>query len=61
MASASERERHYRSIVDSIPALVALMTPAGEVELVNRQVLEYFGATLEELKGWATGDSCSSG
>jgi hypothetical protein len=29
------------------------MTPAGEVESVNRHVLEYFGATLEELKGWA--------
>jgi PAS domain S-box-containing protein len=41
-------------IVDSIPALVAVMTPAGEVEIVNRAVLEYFGKTLEELKGWAT-------
>ena len=39
-----------------IPALIALMTPAGEVESVNRHVLEYFGATLEELKGWAAGD-----
>jgi PAS domain S-box-containing protein len=53
---SSERERHFRSIGDSIPALGALMTPAGEVELVNRQVVEYFGATLEELKGWAIGD-----
>jgi hypothetical protein len=26
------------------------MTPAGEVEHVNRQVLEYFGRTLDELK-----------
>ena len=33
------------------------MTPAGEVENVNRHVLEYFGATLEELKGWAVGDA----
>jgi PAS domain S-box-containing protein len=49
------REQHYRSIADSIPALIALMTPAGEVESVNRHVLEYFGATLEELKGWAAG------
>ena len=49
------REEHYRSIADSIPALIALMTSAGEVESVNRHVLEYFGATLEELKGWAAG------
>jgi PAS domain S-box-containing protein len=54
---SSERERHFRSIGDSIPALGVLMTPAGEVELVNRQVVEYFGATLEELKGRAIGDS----
>jgi PAS domain S-box-containing protein len=54
---ASEREHHFRSIGDSIPALGALMTPAGEVELVNRQVMEYFDATLEELKGRAFGDS----
>jgi PAS domain-containing protein len=39
----------FQSIVDGIPALCALMTPAGEVEHVNRQVLEYFGVTLEEL------------
>jgi PAS domain S-box-containing protein len=51
------REEHYRSIADSIPALIALMTPAGEVESVNRHVLEYFGATLDELKGWAAGNA----
>ncbi|MFZ1088380.1 MAG: PAS domain-containing protein [Xanthobacteraceae bacterium] len=54
---SSERERHFRSIGDSIPALGVLMTPAGEVELVNRHFVEYFGATLEELKGRAVGDS----
>jgi PAS domain S-box-containing protein len=54
---SSAREHHFRSIGDSIPALGALMTPAGEVELVNRQVLEYFGATLEELKGRAISHS----
>jgi PAS domain S-box-containing protein len=51
------REDHYRSIADCIPALIAFMTPAGEVESVNRHVLEYFGATLEDLKGWAAGDT----
>jgi PAS domain S-box-containing protein len=51
------REDHYRSIADSIPALIAFMTPAGEVESVNRHVLEYFGTTLEELKDWAAGEA----
>jgi PAS domain S-box-containing protein len=51
------RESRFQSIVDGLPALCALMTPAGEVELVNRQALEYFGATLEELKARAIGPS----
>jgi len=25
----------------------------GQVEFVNNQALEYFGKTLDELKGWA--------
>jgi PAS domain S-box-containing protein len=50
-----ESERESRLIVDSIPGLVAVFTPGGEVEFVNRQVLEYFGRTLEELKRWGTG------
>jgi PAS domain-containing protein len=41
-------------IVNSIPGLVATLTPAGEVELVNDQVLQYFGGTLREISQWAT-------
>jgi PAS domain S-box-containing protein len=43
--------------IDAIPALVALMTPEGAVEFVNRQNREYLGATLEDLKGWAASDA----
>ncbi len=50
-----ESERESRLIVDSIPGLVAAFTPVGEVEFVNRQILEYFGRTSEELKHWGTG------
>jgi PAS domain S-box-containing protein len=50
-------EESYRLIVETIPGLVAVMTPAGEVEHVNRQVLEYFGRSLEELKQWGTSDA----
>jgi PAS domain S-box-containing protein len=32
------------------------MSPTGETGAVNRQTLEYFGRTSEELKGWSTGD-----
>ena len=33
------------------------MSAAGEAEFVSRQVLEYFGKTIEELKDWATNDT----
>ena len=55
--SSSAREHHFRSVGDDIPGLATLMTPTGEVEIANRQVLEYFGATLKELKGWAIADT----
>src|SRR5215207_10078678 len=48
-ASASR----MREIVDRVPGLVYTMTPAGEVELVNHRILEYFGRSLDELKPWA--------
>jgi formate hydrogenlyase transcriptional activator len=50
-------EDSFRLIVETIPGLIAVMTPAGGVEHVNRQVLEYFGRTLEELKQWGTSDA----
>jgi PAS domain S-box-containing protein len=50
-------EQSLRLIVDSIPGFVSTANAAGEVELVNRQVLEYFGKTTEELKNWATSDA----
>jgi PAS domain S-box-containing protein len=50
-------EQDFRLIVDSIPGLVAIMTAEGELELVNRPVLDYFGRTLEELKGWGSSDA----
>ena len=33
------------------------MNATGEVEVVNRQASDYFGKTLEEIKGWATTDA----
>jgi PAS domain-containing protein len=36
---------------------VSTMTPAGQLEFVNQQVLDYFGKSLEELKGWRSTDT----
>ena len=52
-----ESERSSRLVVDSIPGPVALLTAAGEVEFVNRQIVEYTGRPLEELKQWGTNDT----
>jgi PAS domain S-box-containing protein len=54
-------EESCRLIVETIPGLVAVMTPAGDVEHVNGQVLEYFGRTLDELKRWGTSDAVHPG
>jgi len=43
-------------MVDSIPAQVAVITPTGEVVTLNQPCLDYFGKTLDELKGWASSD-----
>ncbi|GLS33528.1 PAS domain S-box-containing protein [Mesorhizobium albiziae] len=51
-----ESERYAKSIVDSIPGMIAAFTPDGELEFVNRQVIEFFGKTFEELKRWETSD-----
>jgi len=51
-----EGQLSFQLIVDSIPVPVAVTTPAGEVEALNQPTLEYFGKTLEELKGWKTSD-----
>jgi PAS domain S-box-containing protein len=49
-----ESERSLRSAIDGIAGLVAVAGPNGELQTVNRQVLEYFGRPTEELKNWGT-------
>src|SRR5262249_51690440 len=51
------RQREFQLIVDSIPVPVAVTTPSGDVEGLNQPTLDYFGRTLEELKGWKASDT----
>ena len=55
-AALRERKLDLQLMVDSIPAPVAVITPTGEVETLNQPCLEYFGKTLDALKGWASSD-----
>ena len=50
-------EQSLRLIVDSIDALVAVMTADGELESVNRQILDSFGKALEDLRDWRISDA----
>lgn len=48
------------SIIDSIPAMVAFMTPDGELEQVNRQINDYIGLPFDALKNWSTSGTIHS-
>jgi PAS domain S-box-containing protein len=50
----TKSELESRPILDSIPGFVALLTKAGEIEMANRHLLEYFGAPIEEVRQWGT-------
>jgi PAS domain S-box-containing protein len=52
-----ESERSSRSAFDGIAGLVAVLAPNGELETVNRQLLEYFGQPVEWIKNWGTNDA----
>src|ERR1700761_355606 len=51
-----ESERRARSAFDGIAGLLAIVTPNGEIETVNRQCIEYFGRPVEEQRDWVTTD-----
>jgi PAS domain S-box-containing protein len=53
----AQSEQRFRLIVESIPGFVCTLNAKGEVELLNRQTLEYFGKTTEDLKEWTTSDA----
>ena len=52
MSTVSTVERDLRLILDSVPALVNTVTPTGEIDYANRQLLDYLGVSLEQLQGW---------
>jgi PAS domain S-box-containing protein len=47
-------ERQLRLILDNIPGFVYTLKPNGEMEQVNRQILDFFGKSFEELQDWTS-------
>jgi PAS domain S-box-containing protein len=52
--STTDGERESRSIVNTIPGLVAILAPSGEVDVVNQQLVEYCGQPLDAMRQWGT-------
>jgi len=52
-----QRTTEPAEVLDNIPGLVVVLSAEGTLEFINRQVKEYFGLTLEHLKGWITSDA----
>jgi PAS domain S-box-containing protein len=51
-----EDERLSRVLMNSIPGLFALLKVNGEVDYVNREIVDYTGRSLDELRQWGTND-----
>jgi hypothetical protein len=45
-------ERNLRLIVDSIPGAVIVQNSSGDIEFVNQQATQHFGAGIEEFKAY---------
>ena len=46
--------RDLRLTLDSLPVFVHATTPSGQIELVNKSVLDYFGLSIEALEDFNT-------
>jgi PAS domain S-box-containing protein len=49
-----QRENDLRLIINTIPGLICLFTPQGELEGANQQLIDYVGEPVEVIKNWAT-------
>ncbi len=47
-----EREKHFRTLADSIQNLAWMADGEGNIFWYNKRWYEYTGSTLEEMKGW---------
>lgn len=54
--AGDDGERPQFAPFNNIPGFVAVVSPKGVVEFVNRQMADYFGAPVEDLERWATAD-----
>jgi PAS domain S-box-containing protein len=49
---AQQAQERFRFMAESMPQKIFTATPAGEIDYLNRQWLEFTGLTFEQMKGW---------
>jgi PAS domain S-box-containing protein len=54
LPNADEIKPDVAPILDTIPGLVATLTPTGEVDSVNKELVEYCGQAVEDMRQWGT-------
>jgi len=54
---SASREQQLWDFVDKLPTHFVFLSPRGEVQYVNRAIQDYYGRSLEELKGWTQSDA----
>src|SRR4029453_4103524 len=50
----NDGRRDIATVLDAIPGLVAILTPVGEVDEVNGELVAYCGQPLEAMRQWDT-------
>jgi PAS domain S-box-containing protein len=54
IADINDAKRDIATVLDAIPGLVAILTPAGEVDAVNNELVAYCGQPLDAMRQWGT-------
>ena len=54
IADINDAQRDIATVLDAIPGLVAILTSAGEVDVVNRELVDYCGQPVEAMRQWGT-------
>jgi PAS domain S-box-containing protein len=52
-----KRQLDVTSILDSLPAYIVVLDPAGEIEFMHQNTVEYTGATIDEHRKWKNTDT----
>ena len=54
IADVNDAKRDIATVLNHIPGLVAILTPSGEVDAVNSELVAYCGQPLEAMRQWGT-------